>query len=86
MTYYGMVNQEACMQLLIKCYLAVGEYSKAEQMATDLINNHGLALMTEPFGTNNLVVTRRHGKLRVTSFGISTVPRIKLAASTKSVY
>lgn len=53
MTYYGMVNQEACMQLLIKCYLAVGEYSKAEQMATDLINNHGLALMTEPFGTNN---------------------------------
>lgn len=53
MTNYGMVNQEACMQLLIKCYLAVGEYSKAEKMATDLINNHGLALMIEPFGTNN---------------------------------
>lgn len=39
------------MHLLVKCYLAVGEYAKAEQVATDLINNHGLKLMTEPFGT-----------------------------------
>lgn len=51
MPYWGAVNQEACMQLLIKCYLVTGEYKKAEEMATDLINNHGLALMTEPFGT-----------------------------------
>lgn len=50
--YIGTVNQEACMQLLIKCYLVVGEYAKAEAMATDLINNHGLALMKAPFGTN----------------------------------
>lgn len=49
--YVGTVNQEACMQLLIKCYLVVGEYQKAEQMATDLISNHGLRLMTQPFGT-----------------------------------
>ena len=52
MPYIGTVNQEACMQLLIKCYLVTGEYKKAEDMATDLINNHGLRLMTEPFGTN----------------------------------
>ncbi len=39
------------MQLLIKCYLTVGEYAKAEAMATDLIENHGLALMEQPFGT-----------------------------------
>lgn len=51
-TLMGTVNQEACMQLLIKCYLATGEYAKAENMATDLIDNHGLALMTEPFGTD----------------------------------
>ena len=51
MPYWGAVNQEACMQLLIKCYLVKGEYKKAEDMATDLINNHGLALMKEPFGT-----------------------------------
>ena len=51
MTYVGQVNQEACMHLLVKCYLAVGEYAKAESVATDLINNHGLKLMTENFGT-----------------------------------
>lgn len=50
MPYYGPVNQEACMQLLIKCYLTVGEFKKAEDMATDLIENHGLALMQQPFG------------------------------------
>lgn len=51
--YYGMVTKEACMHLLVKCYLAVGEYAKAEQMATNLIDNFGLRLMTEPFGTDN---------------------------------
>lgn len=51
MALFGQVNQEACMQLLIKVYLVNGEYAKAEAMATDLINNHGLKLMTEPFGT-----------------------------------
>ena len=40
MAYVGQVNQEGCMHLLVKCYLAVGEYAKAEAMATDLINNH----------------------------------------------
>ena len=48
--YIGTVNQEACMQLLIKCYLVVGEYKKAEDMATDLIENHGLKLMENSFG------------------------------------
>jgi hypothetical protein len=51
MAYVGQVNQEGCMHLLVKCYLAVGEYAKAEAVATDLINNHGLKLMTENFGT-----------------------------------
>ena len=51
MSYVGQVNQEACMQLLIKVYLVNGEYAKAESLATELINNHGLKLMTEPFGT-----------------------------------
>lgn len=52
MPYFGPVNQEACMQLLIKCYLVTGQYKEAEALATDLINNHGLALMTAPFGEN----------------------------------
>lgn len=29
MSYMGTVNQEACMQLLIKCYLVTGEYKKS---------------------------------------------------------
>ena len=36
MSFVGQVNQEGCMHLLVKCYLAVGEYAKAEQVATDL--------------------------------------------------
>lgn len=51
MAYWGMVNQEACMQLLIKCYLVTGEYQKAENLATDLITKHGLSLMRNTFGT-----------------------------------
>ena len=46
----GMVNKEACMLLLAKCYLVTGDYAKAEQTCDKLINNQGLALMTEPFG------------------------------------
>lgn len=53
MEYYGMVNREACMHLLTKCYLAVGEYKKAEDMATQLITNTGHELMTQPFGNDN---------------------------------
>lgn len=53
MEYYGMVNKEACMQLLTKCYLAVGEYKKAEDMATEIINSTGHELMKEPFGQDN---------------------------------
>lgn len=52
MTYYGMVNQEACKHLLVKYYLADGRYKDAETLATDLIENHGLSLMKDPFGTN----------------------------------
>ena len=40
---YRYCQPRSChvQQLLIKCYLVVGEYQKAEQLATDLINNHG---------------------------------------------
>ena len=50
LTTVGVVNQEACMHLLAKCYLVTGEYAKAEQICTELISSHGLALMTAPFG------------------------------------
>lgn len=51
MEYIGMVNKGACRQLLIKCYLATGQWDKAIAQADTLINNSGYSLMTSPFGT-----------------------------------
>ena len=51
MTMVGMINKGACRQLLIKCYLATGQYDKAIQQADILINSSGYSLMKEPFGT-----------------------------------
>ncbi|SFO83915.1 Starch-binding associating with outer membrane [Chitinophaga sp. YR627] len=48
---YGTVTKGACQQLLIKCYLAAGEFDKAIAVANDLINSAGYSLMTQPFGT-----------------------------------
>lgn len=50
MTYIGMVNKGACRQLLLKCYLATGQWDKAIAQADTLINNSGYALMTSTFG------------------------------------
>ncbi len=51
MAYIGMVNKGACRQLLIKCYLATGQWDKAIAQADTLINNSGYSLMTSTFGT-----------------------------------
>jgi hypothetical protein len=51
MTYIGMVNKGACRMLLIKCYLATGEFQKAKEQADILINQSGYALMRNTFGT-----------------------------------
>ena len=63
---YGMVNKEACRQLLIKCYLATGQFEKAKEQADILIDQSGLRLMQDSdlFGTfttthdDNWTVTR----------------------------
>lgn len=51
MDYLGMVNQGACRQLLIKCYLANGEFRKAKLQADTLISHSGYGLMEKTFGT-----------------------------------
>lgn len=51
MEYIGMINKAACRQLLIKCYLAIGQWDKAIEQANILIDQSGYALMTENFGT-----------------------------------
>lgn len=51
MAYVGMINKAACRQLLIKCYLATGQWDKAIDQANVLINQSGYSLMTNNFGT-----------------------------------
>lgn len=51
MQYYGMINKEACRMLLAKLLVSIGDYAGAEKQCDELINNSGLALMTEPFGS-----------------------------------
>lgn len=51
MTYRGMVNKGACRMLLIKCYLATGQFQKAKDQADILINDSGYSLMQDNFGT-----------------------------------
>ena len=53
MPQIGMVNNGACKVLLVKLYLARGEFLKAKNLCDDLISNCGYQLMTEPFGVFN---------------------------------
>lgn len=53
MDYIGMINKGACRQLLIKCYLATGQFAKAEEQANILIDQSGYSLMQSTFGTFN---------------------------------
>lgn len=53
MPYIGMVNKGACRQLLIKCYLATGQFEKAKQQADILIDQSGYTLITDNFGDFN---------------------------------
>jgi hypothetical protein len=50
MSLVGLVNKGACRQLLIKCYMATGQWQKAVDQADILINSSGYSLMTANFG------------------------------------
>ncbi|GAB2768028.1 hypothetical protein GCM10027275_08140 [Rhabdobacter roseus] len=52
MALKGMVNKAACRQLLIKCYLATGQFDKAIEQADILINSSGYSLMQASFGND----------------------------------
>jgi hypothetical protein len=53
MSLIGMVNKGACRMLLTKCYLAIGEYTKAKEQTDILIDQSGYALMKNNFGAFN---------------------------------
>lgn len=50
MSLIGMINKAACRQLLIKCYMATGQWKKAIDQANILIDQSGYSLMTNNFG------------------------------------
>jgi len=50
MTLRGLINKGACRQLLIKCYLATGQFDKAIAQADILINSSGYSLNMNNFG------------------------------------
>ncbi len=52
MALTGLVNKGACRQLLIKCYLATGQFDKAIEQADLLINSSGYSLMQNNFGND----------------------------------
>jgi SusD family. len=54
MAYKGMVNKGACRMLLIKCYLATGQWQKAKDQADILINNSGYSLVMGGEGLGQL--------------------------------
>ncbi|SFH34301.1 RagB/SusD family nutrient uptake outer membrane protein [Pedobacter insulae] len=64
MSLKGLVNKGACRQLLIKCYLATGQYDKAIAQADLLITGSGYSLAMNNFGSfinpypNTLPITR----------------------------
>lgn len=53
MSMIGMINKGACRMLLAKCYLALGDYTKAKDLMDIVIDQSGYSLMTENFGTFN---------------------------------
>lgn len=57
---YGKANRGSARMLLMKYYLAHGDFDKAIEQGDRLINNSGYALMTEPFGT----FENRHPEMR----------------------
>ena len=48
---YGNITRGACRHLLVKFYLAAGEFDKAIEQANILIDQSGYALMKDNFGT-----------------------------------
>lgn len=82
MTYIGMINKGACRQLLIKCYLANGDFQKAKEQADILIDQSGYSLMQDEFGTFPILILK-HGILPTMLFGIYTKVETKLLPLTK---
>lgn len=80
----GMVTKGACRHLLIKCYLAKGEFDKAIAQADELIDKSGYSLMRENFGTFIDPMPKEHPITRNPIWDLHR-PENKVIAANKEV-
>ncbi|WP_343745006.1 RagB/SusD family nutrient uptake outer membrane protein [Chitinophaga sp.] len=83
---FGMVNKGACQQLLIKCYLAAGQFDNAIAVANTLINSAGYSLMTAPFGTFVNPMPAVHNITRNVIWDLHRGPNKSIAANKETIY
>jgi hypothetical protein len=83
---YGMVTKGACQQLLIKCYLAAGEFDKAIAVANNLISNSGYSLMMDPFGTFVNPMPAIHNITRNVIWDLHRAPNKSIAANRETIF
>ncbi|MBW8683289.1 RagB/SusD family nutrient uptake outer membrane protein [Chitinophaga rhizophila] len=83
---YGMVTKGACQQLLIKCYLAAGEFDKAIEVANNLISNSGYSLMTEPFGTFVNPMPAIHNITRNVIWDLHRAPNKSIPTNRETIF
>lgn len=83
---YGMVTKGACQQLLIKCYLAAGEFDKAITVANNLISNSGYSLMMDPFGTFVNPMPAIHNITRNVIWDLHRAQNKSIAANRETIF
>lgn len=82
---WGKENKGACLMLLIKYYLAAGEFQKAVDAANTLINDCGYALMEEPFGTFENPYPNEHPITRNVYWDLHRPVNKSIAANKESI-
>ena len=83
---WGKENKGTCLMLLIKYYLAAGEFSKALDAANSLINDCGYELMMEPFGTFENPYPEQHPMTRNVYWDLHRPVNKSNAANKESIY
>jgi len=82
---YGAITKGACQQLLIKCYLAAGEFDKAIAVANTLIGSSGYSLMTAPFGTFVNPMPAVHNITRNVIWDLHRAPNKSIATNKETI-
>jgi starch-binding outer membrane protein, SusD/RagB family len=85
-TNYGDINKGACLMLLIKCYLATGQFDKAINTANTLIGSSGYTLVKNNFGTFINPMPAVHNITRNVIWDLHRPENKSIAANTETIY